>query len=126
MALEDYLEPEVAVTAVVVAAVASPRARKIIRRGAVYGLAGILVAGDALAAAGRGIGRGVQAAGAAASHVASNTVHTTQATTATAAPVDGQTTPFPMDTANTTEAQKRTSTRSMAKAPQEGTEGQLS
>jgi hypothetical protein len=46
MALEDYLEPEVAVAAVVTAAVFSPRARKFLRRGAVYGMAGILKAGD--------------------------------------------------------------------------------
>ncbi len=49
MALEDFLEPEVAVTAVVTAAIFSPRARKLIRRGAVYGMAGLLIAGDAVA-----------------------------------------------------------------------------
>ncbi len=62
MALEDYMEPEVAVTAVVVAAIASPKARQVLRRGAVYGLAGILTAGDAIASVGKSIGRGVQAA----------------------------------------------------------------
>src|SRR2546421_5753188 len=65
MALEDYLEPEVAVTAVVTAAVFSPRARKLIRRGAVYGMAGILIFGDALFSAARSFGQGVQQAGAA-------------------------------------------------------------
>jgi hypothetical protein len=134
MALEDYLEPEIAVTAVVVAAVASPRARKIIRRGAVYGLAGILVAGDALTTVGKGIGRGVQAAGVAASHVASNTVQTAQAATSnrgqaattTATSTDApQTTTFPMSTGNASDAQKRASSRSTIKNPQEGTEGQV-
>jgi hypothetical protein len=62
MALDDYLEPEVAVAVAVTAAVASPKARRIMRQGAVYGLAGILKAGDGLAAFGRGVGRGMQQA----------------------------------------------------------------
>ncbi|GCE16301.1 hypothetical protein [Dictyobacter kobayashii] len=45
---EDYLEPEIAVTAVVAAALFSPRARKFIRQGLVYGTAGALIAGDAI------------------------------------------------------------------------------
>ena len=40
MELEDYLEPEIAVTAAVTAALVSPRGRHILRRGAVYGIAG--------------------------------------------------------------------------------------
>jgi hypothetical protein len=72
MALEDYLEPEVAVTAVVTAAVFSPRARKLIRRGAVYGLAGILMAGDAIASFTRGVSQGVEEAGASASKAVQN------------------------------------------------------
>ncbi len=63
MALDDYLEPEVAVTAVVAAAIFSPRGRQILRKGAVYGLAGVLVAGDALSTAGRNLGQGLQRAG---------------------------------------------------------------
>ncbi|GAC1403574.1 MAG: hypothetical protein NVSMB49_21210 [Ktedonobacteraceae bacterium] len=117
MALEDYLEPEVAVTAVVVAAVFSPRARQIIRRGAVYGLAGIMVAGDALASAGRSIGRGVQAAAAAAAQSA--TAATTQSATA-AQPTSTVTEPT-----NTSEAQKKATTRNTTtKTPQEGIGGQ--
>ena len=57
MALDDYVEPEVglavAVTAAVTAAVASPRVRKTLRQGAVYGLAGLLMAGDKLGALAR-------------------------------------------------------------------------
>jgi hypothetical protein len=59
----DFLEPEVGITAVVVAAIFSPRARKVIRKGAVYGMAGILVAGDAIASFARRFGQGVQQAG---------------------------------------------------------------
>lgn len=65
MALEDYMEPEIAVTAVVTAAIFSPRARQIIRRGAVYGMAGVLMAGDALSAFTRSVGEGFQQAKAA-------------------------------------------------------------
>ncbi len=62
MAFEDYLEPEIAVTAAVTAAVFSPQARKAIRRGAVYGLAGILVAGDAITSFSRNVKQGIQEA----------------------------------------------------------------
>ena len=62
MAVEDYLEPEVAVAVAITAAVASPRAREVMRKGAVYGIAGVLKAGDALGAFGRGLGRGAQQA----------------------------------------------------------------
>ncbi len=62
MDLEDFWEPEVAVTAgiaaVVTAAVASPRVRRAFRQGAVYGLAGLMMAGDRIA----GMARGVKAA----------------------------------------------------------------
>ncbi len=48
MELDDFLEPEIAVTAVVAAAVFSPGARKILRRGLVYSTAGVLIASDAI------------------------------------------------------------------------------
>jgi hypothetical protein len=51
MALDDYLEPEVAIAVAVTAAVASPPVRKVLRRGVVYGLAGMLMARDKIAAA---------------------------------------------------------------------------
>ncbi len=62
MALEDYLEPEVAVAAAVTAAVFSPAVRKLLRRGAVYGLAGALIAGDAMTSFGRSLGQSFQGA----------------------------------------------------------------
>jgi hypothetical protein len=69
---EDFLVPEVAITAAVVAAIFSPRARRVVRRGAVYGMAGILVAGDAITSFARSIGQGVQQAGTSAAHAAQN------------------------------------------------------
>jgi hypothetical protein len=70
MAVEDYLEPEVGVAVAVTVALASPRARRVMRRGAVYGLAGVLKAGDALGSFTRGVGRGVQQAAAGAADTA--------------------------------------------------------
>ena len=66
MALEDYLESEVVVAVAATAAVFSPRVRKVLRRGAVYGLAGVLMAGDAVSAAARNAAPGVQQAAASA------------------------------------------------------------
>jgi hypothetical protein len=60
MEFEDYLEPEVAVTAVVAAAVFSPRARKLVRQGAVYGTAGVLAAGEAVNSFFKGFGHGLK------------------------------------------------------------------
>ena len=81
MALEDYMEPEVAVTAVVTAAVFSPPVRRVIRRGLVYGMAGVLIAGDAIASFARGVGQGVQQAGASAASAAQNTMNQARAET---------------------------------------------
>lgn len=63
MELEDYLEPEIAVTAAVTAAVFSPRGREILRRGAVYGIAGVLMTGDAIASFARSMGQGFRQVG---------------------------------------------------------------
>ena len=49
MALEEYMESEVVVAVAATAALLSPRVRGVIRRGAVYGLAGVLMARDAIA-----------------------------------------------------------------------------
>lgn len=57
---EDFLTPEVGITAAVVAAIASPQVRKVVRQGAVYGLAGVLMAGDAIVSFARGVGQGAQ------------------------------------------------------------------
>jgi hypothetical protein len=62
MELEDFLEPEIAVVAAVAAAVFSPQVRGWLRRGAVYGMAGALVAGDVVTGFARGVGRGMQQA----------------------------------------------------------------
>jgi hypothetical protein len=54
MALDDFLESEVAIAAGLTAAAFSPRVRQVVRRGAVLGLAGVMTAGDAIAGAARG------------------------------------------------------------------------
>ena len=63
MDVEDLLEPEVAVGAAIAAALFSPKVRGLLRRGAVYGLAGALVAGDAVATAAKGVGESLRQAG---------------------------------------------------------------
>ena len=60
MGPEDLLEQEVGVAVGATALIISPRAREVARKGAVYGLAGILKAGDAAASLARGTARGVQ------------------------------------------------------------------
>ena len=64
MALEDFLESEVAIAVAATAALSSSRVRRVLRRGAVYGLAGVLLAGDAIGAIARDAGRGPRQAGA--------------------------------------------------------------
>lgn len=54
--LEDYVEAETAVAVAATALILSPRARRVIRRGLVYGLAGVLTAVEA----GRTLVRGAQ------------------------------------------------------------------
>ena len=66
MALEDYLESEVVVAVAATAAVLSPRVRGVLRRGAGYGLAGVLRAGDAISSAAPAVSRGAQQAAASA------------------------------------------------------------
>jgi hypothetical protein len=55
MALEDFAESEVVVAVAVTAAVASPPVRRALRKGLVYGLAGLLKLGDTVTAAARGV-----------------------------------------------------------------------
>jgi len=62
MALDDFVEPEVAVAVAVTAAVASPAVRKVVRRGLVYGLAGLLIARDKVAQAASGVAEGARRA----------------------------------------------------------------
>ena len=66
MALEDYLESEVVVAVAATAAVLSPRVRGVLRRGAVYGLAGVFRAGDAISSAAPAVSQGAQQAAASA------------------------------------------------------------
>jgi hypothetical protein len=54
MALDDFLDSEVAIAAGLTAAALSPRVRHLVRRGAVLGLAGVMTAGDAIVGAARG------------------------------------------------------------------------
>ena len=85
MALEDYLEPEIAVTAAVTAAVFSPRGRRLLRRGAVYGLAGVLAAGDAITSFSRSVSHGIQEVGSATVQATRHTVEEAKAGAAEAA-----------------------------------------
>jgi len=89
---EDFLAPEVGITAVVVAAIFSPRARKLVRQGAVYGMAGLLVAGDAIASVGRSFGQGVQQAGASMANAAQNTANQAKADVSTSETAAAETT----------------------------------
>lgn len=73
MDFEDFVEPEIAVTAAVAAAIFSPKARKVIRKGAVYGMAGVLAAGDMVTSFARSVGQGVQQAGGTATRVIQET-----------------------------------------------------
>lgn len=60
MGLDDYVNPEAGLMTAATAAAVSPRARELLRRGAVYGLAGAMRAGDVVAAAARGAVRGAR------------------------------------------------------------------
>ncbi len=65
MALEEYMESEVIVAVVATAALLSPRVRGVLRRGAVYGLTGCLMARDAMTSVvttGRGFDSGATGA----------------------------------------------------------------
>ena len=56
MAIDDYFESEVGLAVAATAALLSPKARSVLRRGLVFGVAGALSAGEALASAGRRVG----------------------------------------------------------------------
>jgi hypothetical protein len=58
MALDDWMDSEVAVAVAATAAALSPGFRRVLRRGAVYGVAGVLKATDVATAAARGVARG--------------------------------------------------------------------
>jgi DMSO/TMAO reductase YedYZ molybdopterin-dependent catalytic subunit len=60
MALDEFLESEVAIAVAATAAALSPGFRRVLRRGAVYGVAGALKATDVVTAAARGVAQGAQ------------------------------------------------------------------
>lgn len=70
MALEDFVDPEVGIAVAATALVASPQARNVVRRGLVYGLAGIFKLGDAASSAARGVADSAQQAAASAGNTA--------------------------------------------------------
>jgi hypothetical protein len=61
-AFDDFVESEVAVAAAATAALLSPRVRGLLRGGAVYGLAGLLTAGDTISSLARSAVRLARAA----------------------------------------------------------------
>ena len=79
MALDDYLDPEVGIAVAVTAAVLSPPVRRVLRRGAVYGLAGLMMAGDRLSTLAQGVGQGMQHAAASAASAAQGVTGQAQA-----------------------------------------------
>ena len=87
MALDDYIESEVAIAVAATAAALSPRVRGILRQGAVVGLAGALTAGDAIGAFARGVARGAQKT--AAAHDGQQADNTAISPTRADQPVEG-------------------------------------
>jgi hypothetical protein len=57
---EDFADPRIAVTALVTAAVMSKPGRRLLRQGAVYSIAGVLMARDAVTGLSSGVSRGVR------------------------------------------------------------------
>ncbi|MDX6728161.1 MAG: hypothetical protein QOK49_2966 [Baekduia sp.] len=55
MGVEDYMESPVAMAVAATAVVLSPRVRSVLRRGAVYGVAGAMKAADAVTSAARDV-----------------------------------------------------------------------
>lgn len=55
--MADLLDKEVVMAVGATAALMSERARRVLRRGAVYGIAGVMSAGEAVTAAAKTVGR---------------------------------------------------------------------
>ncbi|MBO0778108.1 MAG: hypothetical protein J2P37_04700 [Ktedonobacteraceae bacterium] len=62
MDVDDFAQPEVGIAALVTATIFSPRVRRFLRRGLVYGAAGALMAGDAVTSFTRGMRQGARRA----------------------------------------------------------------
>jgi hypothetical protein len=60
MALDDFVGSEVGIAVAATAVLMSPKARGFVRRGAVYGLAALIKAGDAAGGVARGAAAGAQ------------------------------------------------------------------
>lgn len=60
MALDDFVNPEVGIAVAATALVTSPAARNVMRRGLVYGLAGVMRLGDAASSTARGMADNAQ------------------------------------------------------------------
>jgi len=73
MALEDFVDPEVGIAVAATAVVLSPQVRNTLRRGAVFGLAGILRMGDAVSGAVRTVATQAQDAASATVDAAQDT-----------------------------------------------------
>jgi hypothetical protein len=57
VAVDDYFETEVGIAVAATAALFSPKVRRVLRRGATYGIAGALAAGEAVSATARRVGQ---------------------------------------------------------------------
>jgi hypothetical protein len=57
---EDFADPKIAVAALVTGLVLSKPGRRLLRQGAVYGTAGVLMARDAVVGLSSGVSRGVR------------------------------------------------------------------
>lgn len=79
MAAKDFMKPQVAVAVAVTAAISSPRIRRFVRRGMVYGVAGALMAGDAISSAARGAALAAREAAASAASEETKTAEPTAA-----------------------------------------------
>jgi hypothetical protein len=60
MALDDFVDSEVGIAVAATTDLVSPTARSFVRRGAVYGLAALIKAGDSLGTMARGAAAGAQ------------------------------------------------------------------
>ena len=83
MGLDEMMSTETAFVAAATAAVLSPKTRDVIRKGAVYGVAGALKVGDVVAGAARGAVRGVRSGDGATSDAAAAASSRTTKSTAT-------------------------------------------
>jgi hypothetical protein len=79
MALEDFVEPEVGIAMAATALVASPQARNFVRRGLVYGLAGVFKLGDAISSGARGMAQSTQQAASSTGETVADLTNETQA-----------------------------------------------